>query len=75
MVKIRLARAGSRNQPTYRVVAIESRNFRDGKVLATLGQINPNVQPAQIVIDQIKINAWLARGAYLSSGVKKWLKT
>ncbi len=40
-IKIRLARAGSKKRPFYRVVAADSRMPRDGRFLEKLGTYNP----------------------------------
>ena len=40
-IKIRLARAGSKKRPFYRVVAADSRMPRDGRFIEKLGTYNP----------------------------------
>jgi ribosomal protein S16 len=40
-VKIRLARAGAKKAPFYRVVATDSRSPRDGRFIEILGRYNP----------------------------------
>ena len=40
-MKIRLARAGSKKRPFYRIVAADSRTARDGRFLEKLGLYNP----------------------------------
>jgi small subunit ribosomal protein S16 len=63
MLKIRLSRIGKRNQPHYRVVVVEARSKRDGKVTEVIGSYNPNANPKQIVIDHQKYSSWLEKGA------------
>lgn len=41
MVKIRLSRLGKHKKPFYRIVAIDSRNKRDGGYLELLGTYEP----------------------------------
>jgi small subunit ribosomal protein S16 len=41
MVKLRLKRLGKKREVSYRIVAIDSRNRRDGKILEELGFYNP----------------------------------
>ena len=41
MVRIRLARVGSKKRPYYRVVAIDQRRPRDGRPLEFLGTYDP----------------------------------
>ena len=63
MVKIRLRRTGGRNQPSYRIVAVDSRAPRDGAFLAILGHYNPLTNPETVVVDAEKASYWLSRGA------------
>ncbi|MFC1727220.1 30S ribosomal protein S16 [Patescibacteria group bacterium] len=71
MVKIRLFRTGARNQPSYRVVAIDSRNKRDGKVLEILGFYNPRSKPETVEIKMDRVKHWLDHGAQPTKIVKK----
>ena len=41
MVKIRLTRLGKHKSPFYRIVAVDSRNKRDGGYLALVGTYEP----------------------------------
>ena len=74
MVKIRLARHGSKKNPIYRVVVADSREPRDGKTLETIGRYNPQMDPSLIVIDTDRANAWIANGAQPTEQVAKLLK-
>lgn len=74
MVKIRLFRTGAKNQPSYRVVAAETRGKRDGKVLEILGFYDPKTKPATVKVKRDRIKHWLSQGAQLSDGVRKILK-
>lgn len=62
-VKIRLARAGAKKAPFYRVVAADSRAPRDGRFIEILGRYNPRTEPSTIELDLEKVDAWLAKGA------------
>jgi small subunit ribosomal protein S16 len=62
-VKIRLARAGAKKAPFYRVVAADSRAPRDGRFIEILGRYNPRTQPSTVEIDLAKVDVWLAKGA------------
>lgn len=62
-VKIRLARAGAKKAPFYRVVAADSRAPRDGRFIEILGRYNPRTEPSTIELDLDKVDAWLAKGA------------
>ncbi|MHB1135248.1 MAG: 30S ribosomal protein S16 [Coriobacteriia bacterium] len=70
-VKIRLARAGAKKAPFYRVVAADSRAPRDGRFIEILGRYNPRTDPSTIDIDVEKIDAWIAKGATPSETVAK----
>ena len=45
-VKLRLVRMGKKKQPTYRVVAADSRSPRDGRFLEILGTYAPRGKSA-----------------------------
>jgi small subunit ribosomal protein S16 len=62
-VKIRLARAGAKKAPFYRVVAADSRAPRDGRFIEILGRYNPRTQPSTVEVDLAKVDVWLAKGA------------
>jgi len=62
-VKIRLARAGAKKAPFYRVVAADSRSPRDGRFIEILGRYNPRTEPSFVEIDLAKVDAWVAKGA------------
>ncbi|MDP6646976.1 MAG: 30S ribosomal protein S16 [Dehalococcoidales bacterium] len=63
MVKIRLRRVGAKNQPSYRLVAADSRSPRDGAFISILGHYNPLTDPETVVIDEEKTLYWLRQGA------------
>ena len=73
-VKDRLTRSGSKKHPFYRVVAINSDTRRDGRPLEFLGYYNPNTNPADVKLDQEKIDKWLATGAEMSATVRSLYK-
>jgi small subunit ribosomal protein S16 len=69
VVKIRLQRFGKKHQPTYRIVVIDSRRQRDGKVLDTLGHYDP-LHKDSFALNVERLQFWLARGAQMSARVK-----
>lgn len=73
-LKIRLTRMGSKKRPFYRVVATNSGARRDGRPLEYLGHYNPMMDPAEIQIDQEKLDKWIANGATASDTVRALLK-
>lgn len=74
MVKIRLARHGSKKRPYYRVVVADSRCPRDGRFVDEVGRYNPCTQPAMFELDMEKVDAWLARGAQPTDTVASLIK-
>lgn len=73
-VKIRLTRSGAKKHPFYRVVAITSDTRRDGRPLEFLGYYNPNTNPAEVRLDNEKIQKWLSTGAEMSPTVRSLVK-
>jgi small subunit ribosomal protein S16 len=78
-VKLRLVRMGKKKQPTYRVVAADSRSPRDGRFLEILGTYAPRgisrAEPEAVVkIDNDKALKWLVQGAQPTDRVERLLK-
>ena len=74
MVKLRLMRMGKTKQPTYRIVAADSRSPRNGRFIEIDGHYNPRNEPSTIVVDNDKAVAWLQKGAQPTETVEKILK-
>lgn len=70
MVKIRLQRQGAKKAPFYHIVVADSRSPRDGKVIEKIGTYNPMTNPATIVVDKEKMEAWVKNGAKMTDSVK-----
>ncbi len=62
-VKIRLTRIGAKGKPIYRVVVADSESPRDGKFLEILGNYNPNLNPAEVILKEERVRYWLSKGA------------
>lgn len=73
-VKLRLMRMGKTKQPTYRIVAADTRSPRDGRFIEIVGTYEPRQEPSRIVIDDEKALKWLRNGAQPSETVEKLLK-
>ena len=73
-VKLRLMRMGKKKQPTYRVVAADSRSPRDGRFIEIVGTYDPRAEPSVVKIDNDKAVAWLKKGAQPTETVAKLLK-
>jgi small subunit ribosomal protein S16 len=73
-VKLRLVRVGKTKQPSYRVVATDSRSPRDGRFIEIVGQYNPRNEPSLVTIDNEKALKWLRQGAQPTERVQKLLE-
>jgi len=73
VVKLRLMRMGKKKQPTYRIVAADSRSPRDGRFIEIVGHYDPRRDPSVISVDNDKAVAWLSKGAQPTETVKKLL--
>ena len=73
-VKLRLMRMGKTKQPTYRVVAADSRSPRNGRFIEIVGTYEPLQEPSRINIDNAKAVAWLRKGAQPTDRVESILK-
>ena len=78
-VKLRLVRIGKKKQPTYRLVAADSRSPRNGRFIEIVGTYAPRgkslAEPdAVIEIDNAKAVKWLSQGATPTERVEKLLK-
>ena len=79
-VKLRLVRIGKKKQPTYRLVAADSRSPRNGRFIEIVGTYAPRgrslAEPDAIFeIDNAKAVKWLVNGAQPTERVERILKT
>ena len=73
-VKLRLVRMGKKKQPTYRVVAADSRSPRDGRFIEIVGTYEPRVDPSVVRIDKERALDWLRKGAQPTDRVQRLLQ-
>lgn len=74
MVKIRLARGGTKKSPFYRIVVASSGNARDSKFIERLGFFDPialkkNNNSRKVFIHMERLEYWVDKGAQLSKRV------
>ena len=73
MVRIRLARHGSKKNPFYHITVADQRRSRDGRFIERVGYFNPvakgNAQEYRIEMD--RVDYWLSKGAQPTDMVKK----
>lgn len=73
MLKIRLRRMGSRQDPFYRIVVSDSRSTPSSSFVESLGTYNPATNPGTVQLDVAKAEAWIKKGAHPSETVKSLL--
>ena len=73
-VKIRLKRLGKVRVPQYRIVVVDSRKKRDGKVIEEIGLYRPKEEPSFIKVTSDRAQYWLGVGAQPSEAVAKILR-
>ena len=73
-VKIRLKRMGKIRDPRYRVVVVDSRKKRDGRVIEEVGVYQPTENPSYINLVSDRVQYWLGVGAQPSDAVYKLIK-
>ncbi|HEY5903134.1 MAG TPA: 30S ribosomal protein S16 [Anaerolineales bacterium] len=75
MVRIRLRRVGLKGQPSYRIIATDKENPRDGRFLEILGFYNPRTSPATISIKEDRVYHWMKNGAQPTESVEQVFKS
>ena len=73
-VKIRLKRMGKIRQPYYRIVVVDSRKKRDGKVIEEIGKYHPKEEPSFIEVESERAQYWLSVGAQPTEAMEAILK-
>lgn len=72
-VRIRLKRMGKIHAPFYRVVVVDSRKKRDGRVIEEIGTYDPMPNPSKIHIESDRAQYWMSVGAQPSTPVRRLL--
>jgi small subunit ribosomal protein S16 len=65
---------GKIRTPYYRVVVVDSRKKRDGKVIEQIGKYHPKEEPSFIEVTSERAQYWLGVGAQPSEAVEALLK-
>ena len=73
-VKIRLKRLAKIRVPQYRIVVVDSRKKRDGRVIEEIGKYHPKEDPSYIDVVADRAEYWLGVGAQPTEAVEKILK-
>ena len=75
-VRIRMKLLGRKHRPYFRIVAIDSRQPRDGRVLEELGSYDPMVRNTddRVQLRAARVKHWLSVGALPSEKVAVFLR-
>jgi small subunit ribosomal protein S16 len=76
MLKIRLARGGTKKRPYYSIVVADSHSARDGRFIEKVGAYNPLLKkddPNRVILKQERIGEWLKKGAQPTDRVAREL--
>ena len=75
MVKIRLARFGSKHNPHYRIVVTDARRKRDGKYIQNNAHYDPRkTTPDWLKVDVERARYWLSVGAQPTDTARRLLR-
>ena len=75
-LKIRLARAGAKKRPYYRIVVANSRNPRDGRYIEKIGTYDPLLPKdggERVKLVEERVTHWLGVGAQPTDRVLRFL--
>ena len=75
-VRIRMKQMGRKHRLYYRIVAVDARSPRDGRVIEELGSYDPHVaqKDARVTLVPDRIKYWISVGASPSEHVAALLK-
>ena len=70
-VRIRMKKLGRKHRPYFRIVAIDSRQPRDGRIIEELGSYDPMIKDTdeRVKLKPERIKYWLGVGALPSERV------
>jgi small subunit ribosomal protein S16 len=75
-LKIRLARAGAKKRPFYRIVVADSHSPRDGRFIEIIGTYEPilaKTDEKRIQLNTERAQYWLSKGAQPTDRVLRFL--
>jgi small subunit ribosomal protein S16 len=78
MLRIRLARGGTKKRPYYSLVVADSHSPRDGRFIEKVGTYNPLLKkedPKRVTLNGERISEWLGKGAQPTDRVARFLST
>ena len=74
MLRIRLARRGSKKRPHYRIVVSDSTMGRGGNIVESVGTYEPKSAEARVDMNRERVDYWLSKGALATNTVKSLIK-
>ena len=72
--KIKLRREGSKKNPCYKIVVIDSQKPASGKFIKMLGYYQPTKEPPALSIDKKESTKWIEQGVKISKTVETLFK-
>jgi small subunit ribosomal protein S16 len=74
-LKIRLARAGAKKRPFYRIVVADSKSPRDGRYIEKIGTYDPLLPKdgERVKLVEERVKYWLGQGAQPTDRVLRFL--
>jgi len=75
-LKIRLARAGAKKRPFYKIVVADSRSPRDGRFIERIGSYDPMLpheNEKRVIVNEDRAKHWMKVGAVPSDRVARML--
>lgn len=71
-VKIRLQRMGANKKPFFRIVAADSREARQGRIIENLGWFDPKSDQFEVKVD--RVDYWLSKGAQITDTARSLVR-
>lgn len=71
MVKIRLARLGTKNQPKYRIVVADEARARSGRFIEIIGTVDATGKSKKVDFNKERYQYWVSVGAQTSVAVEE----
>ncbi len=75
-LKLRLARAGAKKRPFYKIVVADSRSPRDGRFIERIGSYDPMLpqeNEKRVIVNEDRAKHWMKMGATPSDRVARML--
>ena len=74
MITIRLKQTGTKNRKKWRVVVLDSRRPRNGRLMEEIGSYNPLKEPPEIQMRRDRYDEWVRKGAQPTEVVRNLVK-